>query len=164
MCVTTILSKLCLLLTFLKWWKWKSLQCKLPRHIYREKEIDYPANAFECGQQDGGNYSCPCGIQAQHHNDFTKAISMPISTLEKHESMVQNGILWKTRRTGLLKSITKAELLQENKSCNLYIGTSYQRPTKDSMLSDLTKELHGIHRRPALTSNSSSHIKDIAPE
>ena len=132
----------------------------IPRFVI----ADYPARAFECGQQIGGNYSCPCGIQAQHHNDFTKAISMPISTLEERESMVQNGILWKTRQTGLLKSITKSELLQENKSRNLYIGTSYQRPTKVSMLSDLTKELHGIHRRPALTSNSSSHIKDIAPE
>ena len=125
---------------------------------------DYPARAFEAGQQIGGAYSCPCGIPSNSHQNLSEAISTPVPSLEIHENLVKQGILWKTKQTGILKGATKAQIIEENRKRSLYVGTCYQRPNKDILLKDLSNTLHGAHRLPALTINSALSIKDVAPK
>ena len=59
---------------------------------------DYPTRAFEAGQQIGGVYSCPCGISSYSHNTLPEAISTPVPSLEIHENLVKQDILWKTKQ------------------------------------------------------------------
>ena len=128
--------------------------------------VDYPARAFETGQQIGGNYSCPCGISKADHINLTAAFTQSPMSLSDREAKVKDGVLWQSRTIdGLLKETKKDELLRETQARHLYAGTTYQRPTKAGLMEQLTFDLHGIHRLPALLlGNPSENILTICPK
>ena len=137
------------------------LRCKfVPRFV----SVDYPAQAFETGQQVGGNYSCPCGIPTPDHKNLAKAFSQLGMSLSERELKLKDGVLWRTQSAGILKNANKSELLRETQACDLYAGTCYQRPTKAGLMQQLVHDLHGVHRLPALLLGAPSQdILSICP-
>ena len=103
----------------------------IPRFV----SVDYHLRAFECGQPIGGSYSCPCGILSSDHSNISVALAIKPSSFIDRGNVIKNGTLWHFKQLGLLKGIKKARSLEEKQSP---IGTTYQRPTKKDMLTELT--------------------------
>ena len=115
----------------------------IPRFV----SVDYPARAFETGQQVVGNYSCPWGIPTPDHNNLAKAFCQLGMLLSERELKLKDGVLWRTQSGGILmQNANKSELLCETQAHALYAGTCYQRPTKAGLMQEL---VHDLHRLPA---------------
>ena len=129
----------------------------IPRFVM----ADYPARAFETGQQIGGKYSCPCGLRATDHTNLALAFSKEHTTLKSKAEVLKQGVAWKKHPYGL-KQLSKQDVLEENMCRGLDVGTVYQRPTKVHMLEELQSTLHGISRLPALlTTNPDLNVHDF---
>ena len=127
--------------------------------------VDYPARAFETGQQVGGNYSCPCGIPTPDHKNLAKVFSQRGMSLSERELKLKDGVIWRTQSTGILKNAIKRELLRETQARDLYAGTCYQRATRAGLMQQLVHDLHGVHRLPALLLGAPSQdILSICPQ
>ena len=127
---------------------------------------DYPARAFETGQQIGGKFSCPCGLASEKHSNLCAAFHNENSHQSLHSRAVdvQKGVLWKHSPYGILKEQSKANLLLESRARDLYIGTTYQRPSKSELNQQLVTNLKGLQRIPAIAASSpEADLQQLCP-
>ena len=110
---------------------------------------DGPARQFECGQQRGGHYSCICGVETRNHTNFLCTWKILPMSLDDHQNLLQQGILWKKSLSGDLypfRNLKKKELEEELEARSVEITDE----TKPKLVEHLNDILHGICRPPAL--------------
>lgn len=122
---------------------------------------DYPARAFETGNQIGGNYRCPCGIHCDDHQNFPVALTKGHQSMEEKVTTIKSGSLWTEKDLVIFKDLSKSEVEKETKKRKLYYGTSYQATSKAEMCEQLTNNLKGIQRFPALLVKEKTNMSEI---
>ena len=109
---------------------------------------DHPAQKFERGTQQGGNYKCGgCGIQSHMIGDFIHAARMRRRSLQVIQSLAINGNFGKL--VGKLKplhNLSVSELRQELSARGQFDVTK----NKPDLMDDLTRCLKGVQRVPTL--------------
>ena len=111
---------------------------------------DNPAQQYECGQQNGGNFYCSaCGKHASRVYKLDDSFHCThISLSERQKLILEGAIALRKTLEGKDKPVhqlKKAELLKELNSRKIYGGDKQEELRK--LLLD---ELHGVQRVPAL--------------
>ena len=130
----------------------------IPRFV----SADYPARAFEYGQQIGGTYKCPCGIQSDQHAKLDVAFSQKSDDLDERTDKIRKGVIWKDNDLVIFGDLDKKKLVDEAKARGIPTGTSYQPATKADLNKSLKTHMKGVTRFPALLLTSpNSSMEDI---
>ena len=109
---------------------------------------DHPAQSFERGTQQGGNYKCGgCGVQTHMIDDFAHAVQLPMRSLETIQKIATNGAFGKEQgKLKPLNNLSVSHLRQEL----IARGQFDVSKNKPDLMNNLTKCLKGIQRAPTL--------------
>ena len=122
---------------------------------------DGPAVEFESGQQKGGSFYCICGIHADRVTELDHASRCPIKTVEERRQKVLNGPIGNQntldKKPKPFGNLSKADVEFELHERHL---AWRQNMNKKEMLFELTQDLRGISRVPALFYNTPLETAD----
>ena len=109
---------------------------------------DHPAQSFERGTQQGGNYKCGgCGIQSHMIGDFAHAAHLRIRSFQAIQNLAINGKFGKQiGKVKPFKNLSVSELRQELSARGQFDVTK----NKPELTNDLIKCLRGVQQVPTL--------------
>ncbi|KAI8486075.1 hypothetical protein Bbelb_361750 [Branchiostoma belcheri] len=114
---------------------------------------DLPAREFEAGQQRGGHFPCPCGVNAARFDDIEHTYRAPHMSLAERICLLKEGeVTWEKSVKGMtaVDNMSKEELVKDLSSRGvLDVHEARGKPAKELCMI-LKNELHGIKRPPAL--------------
>lgn len=119
---------------------------------------DGPARQFEAGQQQGGNFSCICGIQAEDHRNLHCAYNTTMKSLEERRQIFVKGLHWRNfpENSCPLSHLKKDDMADELEAR----GYNTNRKSKAELEQHLKNELKGIQRPPALMCHNPQNPAD----
>jgi len=110
---------------------------------------DSPAQNFKSGQQKGGHYYCSgCGVHASRVFELDHTFKCKFVSLKDHQDCVLKGLIGRNsvnKKSKPLSNLKKQHLIRELGSREIFQGD-----TKKELEDNLTNELQGVQRVPAL--------------
>ena len=132
--------------------------------VFRMFSGDNPARQFESGQQRGGHYSCLCGVHVENHQNFECCFRRYPRSLQQRTEKLRNGVQWKNfhpvTNPNPFSNLRVQQIQDELDARRIEITDT----RKAAVLKQLTDELEGIQRPPALLcsmSEGQNTIKDL---
>ena len=123
---------------------------------------DSPVQNFESGQQKGGHYYCSgCGVHASRVFELDHTFQCKFVSLKDRQDRVLKGLIGRrnsvNKKSKPLSNLKKQDLIHELASRGIFQGD-----TKKELEDNLTNELQGVQRVPALLfENPTEDLKAI---
>ena len=124
---------------------------------------DSPAQNFESGQQKGGHYYCSgCGVHASRVFELDHTFKCKFVSLKDRQDRVLKGLLGRRNSVNKKKSKPFSNLKKQDVVRELGSRGIFQGDTKKELEDNLTNELQGVQRVPALLfENPTEDLKAI---
>ncbi|XP_078617060.1 uncharacterized protein LOC144885158 [Branchiostoma floridae x Branchiostoma japonicum] len=124
--------------------------------ILRFFKGDNPARQFEIGQQRGGHYPCPCGVNIGGAHSYHEccAVENPAPTLQDRQEFILDGPVTRLKASSSLPNafdqLTKEEMQDELTYRGAVPYESVDKLSKKELQQEMKRTLQGVKRAPAL--------------